>query len=50
MAIIGYLLYGELLKDEVTANMIGTEGYSQAIKILVLVLVAIVPITKYPVQ
>ena len=50
MAIIGYLLYGEGLLDEVTTNMIKTEGYSRGVKIAVLVMVAVVPITKFPLQ
>lgn len=36
--------------DEVTTNMIKTPEYSKAVKILVLVLVAIIPITKFPLQ
>lgn len=27
MAVVGYLLYGDMLKDELTTNMIGTEAY-----------------------
>lgn len=50
MAAIGYLMYGSDLLDEVSTNMIKTEGYSRAVKVLVLVLVAVVPITKFPLQ
>ena len=50
MATIGYLLYGNDLLDEVTTNMIKTPGYSQAVKILILILVAVIPITKFPLQ
>lgn len=50
MAVIGYLLYGDKLLDEVTTNMIKTEGYSRAVKITIMVMVATVPITKFPLQ
>ena len=50
MATIGYLMYGNDLLDEVTTNMIKTKGYSKAAKIVTLVLVAVIPITKFPLQ
>lgn len=50
LAVIGYLLYGENTLDEITTNMIKTEGYSRALKIVILIAVAIVPITKFPLQ
>ena len=50
MAVVGYLLYGDGILDEVTTNMIKTGGYARAVKVLVLVLVAVVPITKFPLQ
>lgn len=50
MAVIGYLLYGAELKDELTKNMLGTEGYARSLKILILVLVAVLPLTKFPLQ
>ena len=50
MAVVGYLLYGDNVLDEVTTNMIKTDGYAKAVKVLILVLVAVVPITKFPLQ
>lgn len=50
MAAIGYLMYGSDLLDEVTTNMIKTEGYSKAVKVVILILVAIIPLTKFPLQ
>lgn len=50
MAVIGYLLYGDKLKDELTKNMLDTEGYHKSIKVIVLVLIAILPLTKFPLQ
>ena len=48
IAVIGYLLYGDSLLDEVTTNMLKTAGYPRALKVVILVLVAIVPLTKFP--
>lgn len=50
MATIGYLLYGNRLLDEVTTNMMKTPGYSEAVKVTIMVMVAIVPLTKFPLQ
>lgn len=50
MAVIGYLLYGDDVLSEVTTNMIKTEDYSRVVKLLVLIFVAVVPITKFPLQ
>lgn len=50
MAVVGYLLYGDKLKDELTKNMLGTAGYPEWLKIIILVLIAILPLTKFPLQ
>ena len=43
-------MYGSDLLDEVTTNMIKTKGYSKAVKVVILILVAVVPLTKFPLQ
>ena len=43
-------MYGDQLLDEVTTNMIKTPGYSKAVKVAIMVLVSIIPITKFPLQ
>ena len=48
IAVVGYLLYGDSLLGEVTTNMLKTEGYSRALKVSILVFIAIVPLTKFP--
>lgn len=50
MGVIGYLLYGGELKDELTKNMLATPSYPRGLKIFILVLVAILPLTKFPLQ
>lgn len=43
-------MYGSDLLDEVSTNMIKTPEYSRAVKVLILVLVTVIPITKFPLQ
>lgn len=50
MAVIGYLLYGRGARDELSTNMILTPGYPRAVKVLVLVLISVVLLTKFPLQ
>lgn len=50
MAIIGYLMYGDETKDEISTNVLITSAYPHSIKYVVLVLIAIVPITKFPLK
>lgn len=47
IAIIGYLLYGDAVLDELSTNMIKEPGYPKPLKVAVLVLIAIVPLTKF---
>ena len=50
MAVIGWLMFGPGVKDEVTRNilLIGDRGYPAWIGIFIVVCVAIIPITKIP--
>lgn len=50
MAVVGYLMYGNTLKDEISTNVLTTAEYPSAIKYIVLVLIAIVPLTKFPLK
>jgi solute carrier family 32 (vesicular inhibitory amino acid transporter) len=50
MAIIGYLMYGSRTKDEISTNLLTTEEYPEAVSVIVLILVAIVPLTKFPLK
>ena len=50
MAVVGYLLYGPKLQDELTKNMLGTHGYPSWLKVVVLILIATLPLTKFPLQ
>ena len=48
MAVIGLLMYGDGVKDEVTKNVLTSEGYPQWISLFVVIAVAIIPLTKVP--
>ncbi|KAI6818624.1 vacuolar amino acid transporter-like protein 1 [Hortaea werneckii] len=48
MAVVGYLMYGAGVKDEITRNVLTTPGYPDAINVLIVVCVAIIPLTKVP--
>lgn len=50
MAVVGYLMYGSTTKDEISTNVLTTSEYPASIKYIVLVLIAIVPITKFPLK
>jgi vesicular inhibitory amino acid transporter len=48
MAVIGLLMFGDDVHDEITSNILLTPGYPQNISILIIVCIAIIPITKLP--
>ncbi|KAI9802012.1 MAG: hypothetical protein M1825_003068 [Sarcosagium campestre] len=48
MAAAGLLMFGDDVRDEVTSNILLTEGYPQAFKICIIVFIAIIPLTKIP--
>lgn len=48
MAICGYLMYGRETMDEVLANILSTPGHPRALLITIVVIVAIMPVTKIP--
>ena len=50
MALVGYLMYGDETKDEISTNVLAMSEYPQAVRVTVLVLIAIVPLTKFPLK
>ncbi|KAI7241498.1 hypothetical protein KC330_g596 [Hortaea werneckii] len=48
MAIVGYLMYGRRTKDEISTNVLTIQEYPEALHVVVLILVAIIPLTKFP--
>ncbi|KAE8447382.1 hypothetical protein EG329_010796 [Mollisiaceae sp. DMI_Dod_QoI] len=47
-AVAGILMFGDGVMDEITANIINTSGYPRALSILMSVFIAIIPLTKVP--
>ncbi|RFU35877.1 hypothetical protein B7463_g528, partial [Scytalidium lignicola] len=47
-AVAGILMFGDDVRDEVTANIIGTSSYPEALSILMAIFIAIIPLTKLP--
>lgn len=51
MAIVGLLMFGDTVRDEVTSNVLRTAnegGYPQWISVLICVCIAVIPLTKIP--
>ncbi|KAJ9619700.1 hypothetical protein H2204_012568 [Knufia peltigerae] len=48
MAVLGYLMFGDSVRDEVTSNILRSTSYPQALSVIIVVLIAIIPITKIP--
>lgn len=50
MAIVGFLMFGEGVRDEITANIFLTSGYPKATSIFIIICIAIIPLTKVPLR
>ncbi|KIX10570.1 uncharacterized protein Z518_01654 [Rhinocladiella mackenziei CBS 650.93] len=48
MAVLGYLMFGDKVRDEVTSNILRSSAYPHALSVIIVVLIAIIPITKIP--
>ncbi|KAF7717851.1 Uncharacterized protein PECH_000057 [Penicillium ucsense] len=48
MAIIGWLMFGDVVRDEITANVLTVDQYPQAISVCIIMFIAIIPLTKVP--
>jgi len=50
MAVVGLLMFGDGIRDEVSSNVLKTKGYPQALSVCLVVFVSIVPLTKVPLK
>lgn len=50
MAVIGWLMFGDAVRDEITANILLTAGYPSGLSICIIIFIAIIPITKVPLK
>ncbi|TVY29002.1 Vacuolar amino acid transporter [Lachnellula hyalina] len=47
-AVAGILMFGDGVMDEITANIIGTSGYPKFLAVCLSIFIAIIPLTKVP--
>ena len=50
MAVGGLLMFGDGILDEVTSNILKTDGYSRGLSVCIVIFVAIIPLTKIPLK
>ncbi|KAJ5426596.1 hypothetical protein N7465_001666 [Penicillium sp. CMV-2018d] len=48
MAIIGWLMFGDIVRDEVTSNILTITSYPQSLSVCIVVFISIIPLTKVP--
>ena len=48
MGVMGYLMFGDKARDEITAGILHSSAYPHALSVMIVVLIAIIPITKIP--
>ncbi|KAJ4353834.1 uncharacterized protein N0V89_005564 [Didymosphaeria variabile] len=48
MACAGILMFGDYVRDEITSNIFITPGYPKALSVFIAICIAIVPLTKVP--
>lgn len=48
MACAGILMFGDSVRDEITSNIFLTEGYPKGISVFIAICIAIIPLTKVP--
>ncbi|KAI0145844.1 transmembrane amino acid transporter protein-domain-containing protein [Hypoxylon sp. NC0597] len=48
VAIVGLVMFGDGVRDEITSNILQTTGYPEVFNILLVVFIAIIPLTKIP--
>lgn len=48
LAVVGILMFGDGISDAITSNLLRTPGYPKALSILICVFIAIIPLTKLP--
>ncbi|RDW61917.1 putative transporter [Aspergillus mulundensis] len=48
MAVLGWMMFGNTIRDEVTANVLTMDDYPQFLSVCIIISIAIIPITKVP--
>lgn len=50
MAILGWLMFGDGVLDEVTANILNMDAYPRELSVWIIVFIAIIPLSKVPLK
>lgn len=50
LAVAGLLMFGEKVRDEVTLNIFKTDGYPQSLSVLIGIFIAIIALTRIPLE
>ncbi|KAL4985662.1 transmembrane amino acid transporter protein-domain-containing protein [Aspergillus falconensis] len=48
LAVLGWMMFGNTIRDEVTSNVLTMDEYPQFLSICIIIFIAIIPITKVP--
>ncbi|KAI2626512.1 transmembrane amino acid transporter protein-domain-containing protein [Hypoxylon sp. NC1633] len=48
VAVVGLIMFGEGVRDEITSNILQTTGYPDVLRVLLVIFIAIIPLTKIP--
>lgn len=48
VAVVGLLMFGDGVRDEITANILETTGYPDVLNVLLVIFISIIPLTKVP--
>ncbi|KAI1369185.1 transmembrane amino acid transporter protein-domain-containing protein [Xylaria arbuscula] len=48
VAIVGLVMFGDGVRDEITANILETTGYPNVLNVFLVIFIAIIPLTKVP--
>ena len=48
MAVVGLLMFGDSVKDEITSNILAEDGYPQWLSVIIVISVAMIPLAKIP--
>ncbi|KAI8966750.1 transmembrane amino acid transporter protein-domain-containing protein [Daldinia sp. FL1419] len=48
IAVVGLLMFGDGVRDEITGNILETKGYPDVLNVLLVIFIAIIPLTKIP--
>ncbi|KAK6950451.1 hypothetical protein Daesc_008779 [Daldinia eschscholtzii] len=48
VAVVGLLMFGDGVREEITGNILATTGYPDVLNVLLVIFIAIIPLTKIP--